>query len=339
MDILVLGGTRFLGRAFAEQALVRDHRLTLFNRGESNPGLFPQAEHIRGDRDGGLDPLRRRSFDAVLDTSGYVPRVVRESAELLAGRTGRYAFVSSISVYAEEATPGQDESAPVATLADPSVEEVTGEKYGALKALCEQEVLRAHGERALIIRPGLIVGPNDASDRFTYWVDRVARGGDVLAPDGPDYRTQFIDVRDLAAWTLGLLERDPAPAAVFNATGPEQPARLGDLLETCRRVSGSDAAFVWAAEAFLLEHGVQPWTELPLWIPGAEGVGGNAFDVSKALAAGLTFRPLEETVADTLAWARSRPADHRFRAGLPAGREAEILRAWRARAPGPRSNA
>jgi 2'-hydroxyisoflavone reductase len=244
--------------------------------------------------------------------------------------------VSSISVYADESTPNQDESAPVATIADPSTEEITGETYGALKALCEAEVVDIYGGRALIIRPGLIVGPNDASDRFTYWVDRVARGGEVLAPDGPDYRTQFVDVRDLAAWTLDLLERGDQAAGrptgdVYNATGPEQPLRLGDLLDVCRRVSGSDASFTWADEAFLLEHGVEPWTELPLWIPGAEGVGGNAFDVSRALSAGLRFRPLEETVTDTFAWSRSRPADHAVRAGLPAGREAEILRAWHGR--------
>lgn len=336
MEVLVLGGTRFLGRAFAEEALGRGHRLTLFNRGESNPGLFSQAERIAGDRDGGLEALRGRSFDAVLDTSGYVPRVVRASAELLAGRTGLYVFVSSISVYANEAVPGQDESAPVATIADPSVEEITGETYGALKALCEEEVVRLHGARAMIIRPGLIVGPHDASDRFTYWVDRVARGGEILAPDGPDYRTQFIDVRDLAAWMLDLLEREQtgdvgarSPAGtVFNATGPERHIRLGDLMDVCHRVSGSDATFVWADAAFLLEQGVQPWIELPLWIPGEEGVGGNAFDISRALAAGLRFRPLEETVADTLAWSRSRPEDHPFRAGLSAERESELLRAW-----------
>ncbi len=325
MRILVLGGTRFLGRAFVEAALAGGHELTLLTRGVSNPDLFPNVEHIRSDRDGGLEPLSGRSFDAVLDTCGYLPRVVRASSRLLEPNVGRYAFVSSISVYADETTPGQDESAAVITLPDPSVEEVTGQTYGGLKALCEAEVVDAFGDRALIIRPGLIVGPNDASDRFTYWVVRVARGGVVLAPDGPDYRTQFIDVRDLAEWILRSLERHAR--GVFNATGPAEPLPLGRLLEACRQAGGSDARFVWADEAFLLEHGVQPWTEMPLWIPGREGVGGNAFDISRALAAGLAFRPVEETVADTLAWARTRPAETAVRAGLTSEREGELLRA------------
>jgi 2'-hydroxyisoflavone reductase len=327
--ILVLGGTRFLGLAFVEAAMDQGHELTLFTRGVSSPDLFPEAEHLRGDRDGGLEPLRGRRFDAVLDTSGYVPRVVRASAELLADSVERYAFVSTLSVYADERPPGQDESGPVATVPDPTTEEVTGETYGPLKALCEAEVERILPGRALIVRPGLIVGPHDASDRFTYWVLRVARGGEVLAPSGPSYPTQFVDVRDLAGWILRMIER--GGTGVFNATGPVEPLALGTVLETCRDVSGSDARFVWADEAFLLEQGVQPWTELPLWIPGDEGIGGNSFDVSKALAAGLSFRPLAETVRDTLAWARTRPAGEPLRAGLDPEREAALLSAWHTR--------
>ena len=330
MRILVIGGTRFLGRAFVDAASAAGHDLTLFNRGESGPELFPEVERLRGDRDGGLEALEGRTFDAVLDTCGFVPRIVRASAELLAGAAARYAFVSTLSVYADERTPGQDESAPLALIDDPSVEDVTAETYGPLKALCEREVERAMPGRALIVRPGLIVGPHDASDRFTYWPLRVARGGDVLAPHGPGYRTQFIDVRDLAMWTLTMIER--GATGVFNATGPVEPLPLGTLLATCRDVARSDARFVYADEAFLLEQGVEPWTQLPLWIPGEEGFGGNRFDIAAALAAGLTFRPLEETVADTLAWARTRPSNLALRAGLEPEREAELLEAWRSRA-------
>lgn len=329
MRILVIGGTRFLGRAFVDAALVRHHDLTLFNRGLSGPDLFPQVERIRGDRDGGLDALGDAAFEAVLDTCGYLPRVVRASAETLAERVGRYAFVSTLSVYADERTVGQDESAPVAVTPDPTVEEVTAETYGPLKALCEAGVELALPGRALIVRPGLIVGPNDPTDRFTYWPVRVAAGGEVLAPDGPAYRTQFIDVRDLADWILTMLER--GATGTFNATGPAEPLPLGTLLDTCRDVSASDARFVYAGEGFLLEEGVEPWSDLPLWIAGEEGVGGNAFDISKAVANGLVFRPVGETVTDTLAWARTRPTADPLRAGLAPEREAAVLEAWRRR--------
>ncbi len=330
MRILVIGGTRFLGRAFVERAIGAGHELTLFNRGESGPELFPMVERLRGDRDGGLAVLQGRTFDVVLDTCGYVPRVVRASAELLARGAPTYVFVSTLSVYADERTPHQDESAPLGVIDDPSVEDVTAETYGPLKALCEREVERAMPGRTLIVRPGLIVGPHDASDRFTYWPVRVARGGEVLAPHGPDYRTQFIDARDLAAWVLAMIER--GATGVFNATGATEPLPLGTVLATCRDVSGSDARFVYADEAFLLEHGVEPWIQLPMWIPGEEGFGGNRFDIAAALAEGLAFRPLEETVADTLAWASTRPADLVLRAGLDAERESELLDAWRSRA-------
>jgi 2'-hydroxyisoflavone reductase len=264
----------------------------------------------------------------VVDTSGYVPRVVRASAALLAPRVGRYLFVSTLSVYADERAPGQDESAPLALLPDPAVEEVTPETYGGLKALCERVVTGAFGDRATVVRPGLIVGPHDPTDRFTYWPVRVARGGDVVAPSGPGYRVQFVDARDLARWMLELLRTDRA--GVFNATGPDEPLPLGDLLDACRRVSGADARFVWIDEAFLLGNGVRPWMDLPLWIDGEAGVGGNSFDTGRARAAGLRLRPVRETVADTLAWARERPPSD-LRAGLTPEREAALLRAWERR--------
>lgn len=328
MKLLILGGTVFLGRHLVEAALAGGHEVTLFNRGQHNPDLFPAAEKLRGDRDGGLSALEGRRWDAVIDTSGYVPRVVRASAEVLAGAADHYTFISSISVYADGAGPWLDENAPVGTLADERVEEITAETYGPLKALCEQAVQAALPGRALIIRPGLIVGPHDPSDRFTYWPCRVARGGAVLAPDRPARLTQIIDARDLAAWTLHMAaERQPG---VYNATGPNDPLTMGRVLEECKSVGSSDASFVWAAEGFLLEQGVVPWTELPLWIPRGASEADDLFTANcrRAFAAGLDCRPLAETIRDTLAWAATRPSDHQWRAGLAAEREGAVLRAW-----------
>src|SRR5262249_55921530 len=245
MKLLILGGTIFLGRYLVEAALAAGHDVTLFNRGQHNPELYPEVEKLRGDRDGGLAALRGRRWDAVVDTSGYLPRVARASAELLADAVDHYTFISSISVYPHFRSLGTDESAPVDTLDDPNIEEVTGETYGPLKALCEQAAEQALPGRTLVIRPGLIVGPHDYSDRFTYWVRRVAQGGEVLAPERPDWHTQIIDVRDLAEWTLRMAER--RLVGVYNATGPAYDLSFGQLLDTCRAVSGSDARFTWVS--------------------------------------------------------------------------------------------
>jgi 2'-hydroxyisoflavone reductase len=329
MDVLVIGGTRFLGRHFVEAALTAGHRMTLFNRGQSGPELFPDAEHVLGDRDGGLKALEGRRWDAVLDTCGYVPRVVRGSAELLAPTAGHYTFVSSLSVFPDATPAGYDETAPVDTIDDPSTEEVTNESYGPLKALCEDAVERSFPDRALIVRPGLIVGPHDPTDRFTYWPWRVAKGGEVLAPAPPGYRIQVIDGRDLAAWMLRLIEG--GETGVYNATGPAGILTLGELLDACDRVSGSNARTTWVDEGFLQEHGVEPWSDLPVWLPGQAYEGFMAADCSKAVAAGLVFRPPTDTIRDTLTWSSSRPADHEMKAGLTPERERELLRAWHAR--------
>jgi 2'-hydroxyisoflavone reductase len=331
MQLLIIGGTVFLGRHLVEAALARGHTVTLFNRGQHHPELFAEIEKLRGDRDGGLAVLRGRRWDAAIDTCGYVPRLVRASAEQLAAAVEHYTFVSSISVYADVSQVGIDEQAPVGTLEDATVEAVTGETYGPLKALCEQAAERAMPGRVLNVRPGLIVGPHDPTGRFTYWPRRVARGGEVLAPDGPEHGVQIIDVRDLAEWTLDMIEA--RQTGVFNATGPEARLSFGALLDTCRAVSGGDARFTWVAERFLLDAGVTPWTELPLWVPYCEpeNAGFDAIDCSKAIASGLGFRPLAETVRDTLAWQATRPADETPRAGLAAEREAEVLAAWHAR--------
>ncbi|MDQ3876227.1 MAG: SDR family oxidoreductase [Actinomycetota bacterium] len=343
MRLLVLGGTLFLGRAVVEAALARGDRVTILTRGQTNPDLFPEAERLRGDRESDLSPLSGRAWDAVVDTSGYVPRVVRAAAETLTGRVEHYTFVSSISVYSDF-SEGPGEDSPLEKLDDPANEDVQ-KHYGALKALCEDVVRDVYGERALVARAGLLVGPHDPTGRFTYWVTRVAEGGEVLAPGSPRRHVQFVDVRDLGEWILKMAES--GRGGTFNATGPASPVAMRELLETCRRVSGSDARLVWVDDAFLLEHGVEQWQELPLWIASPELRGLVAADVSRAVGAGLAFRPLEETVRATLAWATSADAGEPSRkqgvqlpeAGLRREREAELIRAWREETGGRREHA
>lgn len=325
MRILVLGGTIFLGRHLVEAALARGHELTLFNRGQNNPDLFPDLEKLRGDRDGGLTALEGQQWDAVIDTCGYVPRVVGQSAELLADAVDNYVFISSISAYADASKPGINEDSPLAAL-ETATEEITGESYGPLKVACEQVVQEALPGRSLIIRPGLIVGPNDPTDRFTYWSVRLNQGGQALAPAPESAPVQIIDVRDLVGWTIRLVEEGETGA--FNATGPEKSLTMGGMLEQCRIAVGSAAELSWLPAEYLLEAGVEPWSELPLWLPGDEMAGLLAIDVSRPLAKGLAFRPLADTARDTLAWAQTRSEDHQWRAGLSAEREAELLKQY-----------
>ena len=324
MDLLILGGTRFLGRHLVEAALWDGHRVTLFNRGLSGPDLFPEVETIKGDREGDLSALQGRRWDAAIDTCGYVPRVVRASAGLLADAVDHYTFVSSISVYSDDIGPGADEGAPVEELEDPTVEEVTGETYGGLKALCERAAEEEMQGRVLNVRPGLISGPHDPTDRFTYWPRRVAAGGEVLAPDRPELQVQFIDVRDLAAWMVKMSAEQQT--GTYNATGPAYELRMGKLLEECEAVGGGEAQIVWVSEDFLEENGVEPFTELPLWVP-REFAGMLAVDCGEAIAAGLTFRPVSETIRDVLEWDSKRVAADLV-AGLKPERERELLSAW-----------
>jgi 2'-hydroxyisoflavone reductase len=324
MKILIIGGTRFLGRHLVESALARGHKVTLFNRGKTDPTLFPQLETILGDREHDLDKLSGRVWDAVIDVAGYVPRIVRLSAQGLERSLGLYVFISSVSVYASFSKVGIDESDAVGKIEDESFEEITGESYGPLKALCEKAVQDIYGERALIVRPGLIVGPNDPTDRFTYWPVRVARGGDVLVPEKPNVPVQIIDVRDLSDFIIKLIEEKAS--GIYNATGPDSELTLGAMLEACKEVSGSDANFRWASVEFLNQNNIAPWSDMPVWVPDTEeDAGFSRVDISKAINAGLTFRPLEETVRDTIDWAATRPSDHEWRAGLKAEREAELL--------------
>lgn len=330
LRVLVLGGTRFVGRAIVEAALARGHTLTLFTRGTSNPALFPQVEHVHGDRTVSLDALGARTWDVVIDTCGYLPRVVDLSARTLAPRAARTLFISTISVYVAPDEHGTREDASLATLDDPTVEAITGETYGGLKVLCERAVTQHWGARATIVRPGLVVGPHDPTDRFTYWPMRIARGGDVLVPQPRERRVQFIDARDLAAFVVRLIEQDTP--GTFNAIGPRPECTMQQLLDACVAVTGSDVRMQWADEAALAAQGVQPWTDLPLWIPSTDPWGRRVFDASRAFDAGLRCRTVEATVRDTWQWARTRPADHRWAAGLEPRRERAVLDALSGRA-------
>ena len=320
MRILVLGGTKFLGRHVVDAALARGHDVTLFNRGRTHPELYPDVEKLRGDRAGDVSALKARAWDAVVDTSGYLPRDVRASAEAL-GDSRFYCFVSSVSVYADFSRP-IDEESPVAQLGDLPDDEITEETYGPLKALCEVAARAVFGDSTAIVRPGLIVGPHDPTGRFTYWPHRVARGGEVLAPAPAEEPAQIIDVRDLGDWIVSLCER--RVGGVFNAT--HAGVSRGELLDTCRAVTGVDADITWVDPDFLVEQGVGQWMELPLWIHDPDALYFDRVDTGRAVAAGLTFRRLADTVRATL-----EDAETTDTAGLKPEREAEVLEAWHGR--------
>ena len=322
MRLLVLGGTSFVGRHLVHAAQAAGLDVTLFNRGKTNPGLFADLEQITGDRTGDLSALRGRRWDGVLDVNGYLPRVVGATLEVLAETCGHYTFISSISVYSDVRPEGPNESSPVGTLTA-DTEEITGETYGPLKAACEAFVRERMGDRALVVRPGLVVGPHDPTERFVRWIRRTADGDQVLAPGSPRRPVQYIDARDLGDWVIRMIvARD---TGTFNAVGPPEPMTMGDLLRTCVAVTGAGAALEWVPEDVLLEADVKPWVDLPLWLPAADN-GMLRVDSSRAVAAGLTFRTLEDTVRATLRWDSAR-AD-RGVAGLPVEAERKVLAAW-----------
>lgn len=339
MRVLVLGGTVFLGRHLVEIALARGDEVTIFNRGLHRPDLYPEVERLHGDRDGGLEALRGREWDAVVDTSGYFPRVVRASAELLAGAVGHYTFVSSGSVYADHSRPGTDERSATIELDPGTPEELSSpEAYGGFKAQCERVVAAALPGRALSVRAGILAGPYDPTNRFTDWATRIARGGTVLAPEPRDQPVQVLDARDLCAWILRMA--DGRGVGVYGAVGPVMT--MEELLGRMVAGLGSAAELVWAGERFLVDAGVEPFQDLPLWLAPTTDPGFAGFlavDGSKAFAAGLEPRPVEDTARDTLAWARSGeetgPKDVGVAmapAGLAPDRERELLDAWRKRA-------
>jgi 2'-hydroxyisoflavone reductase len=330
--ILVLGGTGFIGPHIVTAALARGHTVTLFNRGKTHPGLFPEVEKLHGDRDGHLEALAGRTWDAVVDPSGFVPRLVKASAELLATSVKHYVFISTISVYAKEDVVNPDESLPVATIADPTSEDVKAH-YGALKALCETAAEAAMPGRVANLRPGLIIGPGDPSGRFTHWPTRLAEGGEVLAPGDGQTPVQYIDGRDLGAWIVRVIE--DGTVGTMNALGPARRVTMKQVLDDCNHALGDKAQLTWVAADFLDKHGVEGWTEMPMWIDNqGDNLGFGTLQNAKAVKAGLTFRPIGDTARDTLAWLETLPEAERTKArstGIARDKEARVLAAWNAR--------
>ncbi len=326
MELLIIGGTRFVGPALVEAATAGGHQVTLFNRGKSRGYARPDIETIVGDRETDLDRLEGRSWDAVIDTCGYLPRLVRLSAQALKGRVGHYSFVSSLSVYPIMGAAKRDEDAEVLTMEDETVEDITNETYGPLKTGCERAVREAFPDSALILRAGLIVGPRDESNRFTYWVMRTGQGGDAIAPPARQ-PIQFVDVRDLADFTLRQIEL--GTAATYHVTGPARRLTFGDLLAAAKDALGSDVRYHHVSDEFLRGHEVGEFMELPLWVSRDAAESFLTFNIDRARRAGLVFRPLAATIRDTWEWARGLPNDIDKPANLPAEKEAKLLAALR----------
>lgn len=327
MELLVLGGTVFVGRHIVLAAQAAGHRVTIFHRGTHGPCDIPGVTEIFGDRDGQLDRLPNRGWDAVWDTCGYVPRLVRASAQHLAGRVGVYGFISTVSVYRFDGAASLTESSPRQTLADPTTEAVTGETYGGLKVLCEEAVAETFSDSALILRPGIIAGPHDPTHRFTYWALRVAQGGPVLVPDRRSQPLQLVDVRDLADFAIRSLE--DGTRGTFNIAGPHTAATFDDMLAACR-VPGNPVEWVPASPDQLAEVGVEPWTELPLVLP-SDGASDAMMrtEAQAAVAVGMRFRPWSETAAATRDWAHAFPPATPPRHGLDPAKELAAFAALR----------
>lgn len=331
LKVLIFGGTGFIGPHFVEALRAHGHKLTLFNRGKRNPGLFPDVETLIGDRNGQIDALKGRDWDVVIDDSGYFPAQVKASTELLKDRVQHYIFVSSISAYADLTPAGIDEDYKLAPLKDPNAKEITEDNYGGLKAVCEQIVETTFGKRQAVIRPTYIVGPGDTSDRFTYWPVRVARGGEMLTPGTANDPIQFIDVRDLAEFMGTCVEQ--RIVGRYNLCNPPGAVTMGGLLDTSKRLTKSNATYVWGDAKFLDENKALQSGEIPIWSPTVgEFAGATLVSSARAVEKGLRFRDLDTTVRDTLAWYEKRPAEQKqkMRAGLTAEREAELLKKLKA---------
>lgn len=323
MKLLILGGTQFLGRHLVEAALAKGHEVTIFHRGLTNTNLFShQVEELLGDRNTDLEILRGRQWDAAIDTCGYFPHAVKASVDLLLEAVKHYTFISSISVYDDKHLPtGADETAAILPLADDSIRTMKPEHYGPLKAACENVVVNIMRDKALIVRPGLLVGPYDPTDRFTYWVRRIARGGEIAAPGTPGRQVQFIDARDVANWILTMAAKKQN--GLYNVTGPQEYLSMQQFLEKSKAALNANAEFTWIPESVLTEKGIAPWMEMPLWLPDNENAS-LAFNLQKAFQAGLSVRSIEETVRDTLDWDNTR-AQSPMKAGLTEDREIELL--------------
>ncbi len=341
LRMLILGGTGFIGPAQVEYAIARGHTVTLFNRGRTNPSLFPNVEKLVGDRNApnGYDALKgNREWDVVIDNPTTYPRWVRGAADALAGRTKHYMFVSTISVFSDYSKPRMAEDGPLHEPGDPTATAMTPAgpaSYGALKVRSEMDARERFGANVTVVRPGLIVGPGDLSDRFSYWPVRIEKGGEILSPGSPDDPTQYVDARDLGEWMIRLAEN--RVFGTFNATGPATPTNMAQMLYGIKAVTSSDARFTWVDADFLQANNVRGWSEMPVWQPARGGsLGFMQIDCSKAYAAGLTFRPLADTARDTLAWYHTRPADQQaqLRAGIAPDKEKTVLAAWHARAKG-----
>jgi 2'-hydroxyisoflavone reductase len=338
MKILIIGGTRFLGRFLVEEALKHNHDITLFNRG-NNKTEFIHVEQIHGDRNKEIELLKSQKWDAVIDTCAYWPQSVNKSAEILKDNVGQYVLISTISVYKDFSKKNFNEDADLLTMPMEQADELFKEgdsaimsKYGELKALCEQALLNLLPTKSTIIRPGLIVGPYDGSDRFTYWVKRVHDGGKILAPGRPERMVQYIDVRDLAKWTIHMVENQKF--GIFNATGLEVNLTMESMLQSIRKGLNAEAEFIWIEDRFLLENQVGPWMELPLWLPdgpladGTDMSGMLSADTTRALEAGLTFRSVEETAKDTLTWYLGKDTSQPMKAGMKKDKEEQLLEKW-----------
>ena len=334
LRILILGGTGFIGPEEVTYAVARGHKVTLFNRGKTNPALFPNVERLQGDRNapGGVDALKGRKWDVVIDNPTGKPQWIVDVAKVLEGNVGQFQYVSSTGVYADSDKVRPDESSPLLELAPISGPEADAAGYGSRKARCEQLVQEAFPGKATIVRPGLIVGPGDLSDRFTYWPWRIEKGGEVLAPGEFSDPVQWIDVRDLTQWMVRLAEN--GTMGEFNAVGPQVPAGIGDLLYGIKASYANDTRFTWVPQPFLTEQKIRSWAEMPVWAhEGASTLAYCTSKIDRALAAGLTFRPLADTVREGMAWYHSRPADQqaKLRAGITLEREREVLAAWHAK--------
>ncbi len=326
LKVLILGGTNFLGPHLVEKLQEHGHKVTLFNRGTQDSSFLNNVERLPGNREGDLEALKNRFWDAIIDTSGHLPRLVEDSSKILAKATNHYTFISTIGVYQDFLALNSDENYPLAKLEDETNEEINEKTYGALKASCEKVIGQYFPHRFLIIRPGLIVGPRDDTNRFAYWPLRLLEGGEILAPGSPQQIIQLIDVRDLAKWIVTRVEQQVT--GIYNAIGPLHPLSFEEVLKTGLQLSKNKGELTWVSEDFLIEHKVQDWTELPLWLSYKRQMPGFLnINAKKAIEAGLTFRPLIQTLSDIIEWEKQHRKENAS-LGIDRKKEQHLLKLW-----------